>query len=126
MAKSERPRGRGFAPNPFAIDVERIGPVALITIAGEFDASCESALDSELDQLLQEDVRQVVLDLRQVVSIDSHGVRLVLKYEIRSRKDGFEYAVLPARGQVKRVFDTMGIDRLITLMDDLSSLDQEP
>jgi anti-sigma B factor antagonist len=124
-AMTSRPSGKRFTPNPYAIDVELIGPVALIAIAGEFDIGCESELDHELEELLARKVEQVVLDLREVVFIDSHGVRLMLKYEIRSRKDGFEFAVIPARGQVRRVFETMGIDRLIRLMDDLSSLDQD-
>jgi anti-anti-sigma factor len=118
------PRGKRFVPNPYAIDVEQIGPVARIAIAGELDRSCEEALDHEVGQLLEKRVEQVVLDLREVVFIDSHGVRLILKYEIRSRKDGFEFAVVPARGQVRRVFDTLGLERLIKIQDDLSSLDR--
>jgi anti-anti-sigma factor len=122
---TSRPGGKRFVPNPYAIDVEQIGPVARIAIAGEFDSGCEAAIDHEVDELLKKKVEQVILDLREVVFIDSHGVRLVLKYEIRSRKDGFEFAVIPARGQVRRVFDTMGIERLIKLQDDLSSLDHD-
>jgi anti-anti-sigma factor len=122
---TDRPRTKRFTPNPYAIDVEQIGPVARVAIAGEFDAGCEEALDREVDQVLAKMVEQVILDLREVVFIDSHGVRLILKYEIRSRKDGFEFAVIPARGQVRRVFDTMGLERLIKLQDDLSSLDHD-
>jgi len=107
-----------------AVDVERLDEVALVKVGGELDVTPAATLDARIEDLLADGVNQIVIDLREAQFIDSQGVRILVKYELRSRRDGFDLGVIPAAGQVRRVFETMGIDRLIRLQSDLESLDE--
>jgi stage II sporulation protein AA (anti-sigma F factor antagonist) len=113
------------ARNPkvlFEVDVERVHDMAIIRLAGEFDAGSEDRLDAVLDSF-EAELDHVVMDLREASFIDSHGVRMLIKYELRSREEGFRFAVIPGNGHIRRVFDTLGIDKLLNLLADLESLD---
>ena len=107
-----------------AVDVERLDEVALVKVGGELALTPAATLDARIEDLLADGVNQIVIDLREAQFIDSQGVRILVKYELRSRRDGFDLGVIPAAGQVRRVFETMGIDRLIRLQSDLESLDE--
>jgi anti-anti-sigma factor len=109
---------------PFAFDVERVDGLALIKVTGDFGIVLEATLEEEIEELIAADARQIVIDLRGARSIDSHGVRLLVKYELRSRAREFQFGVIPAAGEIRRVFETMGIDRLLRLESDLASLDE--
>jgi anti-anti-sigma factor len=106
------------------VDIEQLDELALVRVDGEFDFAPAATLDGEIEELLANGVRQIVIDLRAAHFIDSQGVRILVKYELRSRQSGFELAVIPAGGQVRRVFETMGVDRLLRLQSDLESLDE--
>ena len=107
-----------------AVDVERLDEVALVKVGGELDVTPAATLDARIEDLLADGVNQIVIDLREAQFIDSQGVRILVKYELRSRRDGFDLGVIPAAGHVRRVFESMGIDRLIRLQSDLESLDE--
>jgi len=107
-----------------AVDVERLDELALVKVGGELALTPAATLDARIEDLLADGVNQIVIDLREAQFIDSQGVRILVKYELRSRRDGFDLGVIPAAGQVRRVFESMGIDRLIRLQSDLESLDE--
>lgn len=107
-----------------AVDVERLDQLALVKVDGEFDFARAPSLDDQIEELLAAGVRQIVIDLRNAHFIDSQGVQILVKYELRSRQVGFELGVISAAGQVRRVFETMEVDRLLRLQSDLESLDQ--
>jgi anti-anti-sigma factor len=110
----------------FGMDLERLQDAALIQVRGEFDVAHEAALGRKIDSLVASGVRRIVIDLRRARFIDSQGVRVLASYELRSRFEGFQFAVIPAAdGQIRRVFETMGIERLLTLRKDLEQLDRD-
>jgi anti-sigma B factor antagonist len=106
------------------VEVERLDELALVKVGRELDLGPADTLDTRIEGLLADGVNQIVIDLRRAQFIDSSGVRILVKYELRSRRDGFELGVIPAAGHVRRVFETMGIDRLLRLQSDLESLDE--
>ena len=64
-----------MAPLAFHTTLTSAGD-ALIALTGELDLSGAPALDEEIDRLAgEEDVRRVVLDLRELEFMDSSGLR---------------------------------------------------
>jgi anti-sigma B factor antagonist len=106
------------------IDVARVDEVAVVRVGGELDISPTPVVDGHIERLLADGVRQIVIDLRDAQFIDSQGVRMLLKYELRSRERRFELGVVAATGQIRRVFETLGVDRLLRLQSDLELLDR--
>jgi anti-sigma B factor antagonist len=109
-----RPR---FA-EPFGIVVEQTGEVALLRVTGELVAEWEETVDATISQVVADGAKQVLVDLRHVSFIDSLGVRALIRNQLRARDGGFSFAVVPGRGQVFRVVKTMGLDRVLRVLDD--------
>jgi anti-sigma B factor antagonist len=59
---------------PFAIDVDAGGPVLLLRVGGEVDASTAGALGEAFDLAVREHEGHVVLDAGGVTFIDSTGI----------------------------------------------------
>jgi anti-anti-sigma factor len=91
-------------------------------IDGELDLAAEEPLADLLRTLSrEEDTHRMVVDLRKVTFLDSVGLRFVLSAEMRSRRDGFAFAVVPPRGYARKTLEASGVDRLITLVDERSA-----
>jgi anti-anti-sigma factor len=91
-------------------------------VAGELDLAAEEPLAELLRTLSEEEgTHRVVVDLRKVTFLDSVGLRFVLSAEMRSRRDGFDFAVIPPRGYARKTLEASGVDRLITLVDEHSA-----
>jgi len=50
-----------------------------------------------------------VLDLRQLTFMDSSGLRMILEWDGRARRDGISFAVSPAPAAVQRMFEVAGV-----------------
>jgi anti-sigma B factor antagonist len=81
---------------------------------GELDLVTAPALQSALQDLLDANVRHIVLDLRELEFIDSTGLRVVYWLDQLSRHDGFNAAIVRGRQGIQRVFTVAGLsDRLV-------------
>jgi anti-sigma B factor antagonist len=114
--------GLGFqaevAPLAFTTALTSAGD-ALISLTGELDLSGTTALEEEVDRLVEEDgVRRVVFDLRELEFMDSSGLRMVALAERRLRAAGRELALVRGRDAVQRVFELTRMDEHLTFVDD--------
>ena len=81
--------------------------------AGEIDLSTIATIHDQLQRLRDAGARNLVLDLRQVVFMDSCGLRLVLQWNERAHEQGFAFAVIQGPPAVARVFEICDVgDRL--------------
>jgi anti-anti-sigma factor len=103
---------------PFGITIEQTGDVALLRVTGELVAQHEEAVDEAVAQVIATGAKDVFMDLRDVSFIDSLGVRALIRNQIRSRAGDFRFGVIPGRGQVSRVVKTMGLDRVLRVLDE--------
>jgi anti-anti-sigma factor len=108
---------RRFA-EPFHIVVEQDGDLAFVRVTGELVAEQESTMEETISQVLADGAKDVLVDLRHVSFIDSLGVRALIRGQLRARDGGFSFGVVPGRGQVFRVVKTMGLDRVLRVLDD--------
>jgi anti-anti-sigma factor len=102
----------------FDIVVEHEGDVALLRVTGELVAEHEETMDEAVERVVAAGAKEVLIDLREVSFIDSLGVRTLIRNQLRSRDGGFAFGVVPGRGQVFRVVKTMGLDRVLHVVDD--------
>lgn len=94
----------------FELDTTAFGPVALITLRGELDMLATAELEATLERLTDE---IVAVDLRELLFLDSAGLRTLLL--ARDRLEGEERRLVLVRGgrAVQRVFEiTRMTDRL--------------
>jgi anti-anti-sigma factor len=100
------------------LNVEQHGDTTLLHLAGELDGTTETRLDAALASAREGGADEVILDMRRSSFIDSQGVRMLIKYDVLSRKEGFRFAVVPGTGQVLRVLKTLTLDRLVRLSEE--------
>jgi anti-sigma B factor antagonist len=109
------PGGREkIAPvDEFSVSRRRAGDVIVVAPAGEIDLATIGAVEAAVQAALAE-APALVLDLREVTFIDSAGLRLVL--ETSRRVDRF--SVVRGPGEVQRVFDLVGLDQRLDMLDE--------
>jgi anti-anti-sigma factor len=96
----------------FPVSRRRAGDVVVVAPAGEIDLATIEELETAIDTAATE-AERVVLDLREVTFIDSAGLRLVLQ---SSRAIG-AFSVVRGPREVQRVFDLVGLDGRLTMLD---------
>jgi anti-sigma B factor antagonist len=101
--------------------VEQEGAGAALRLAGEFDVSCEHAFMDAATSALEDDTRELLVDLRGLSFIDSSGLRMLIQLWMESRRGGFELSILQGNGQVRRTLEIAGLDRVLPIADTGSS-----
>jgi len=86
----------------FELDTTTLGPAALVTLRGELDMLATAQLESALERLTDE---VIALDLRDLLFLDSAGLRTILL--VRDRLSDQERRLVLVRGgrAVQRVFE---------------------
>jgi anti-anti-sigma factor len=105
-------------PDSVTVQVRRDGPTVFVRLAGQLDLAAEAPLEQVLSELVaQSGVKSLITDLRRITSLDSSGLRLLLKIEMQSRDDGFDFAVIPPHGQAMQAIRGSRVGKLIKMRD---------
>src|SRR5688572_5786031 len=86
----------------------------VVWVRGDIDAATAPLLWDELEPLLGT-TRHVVLDLSHVGFIDSPGVATIIRAVNTLRERGQRMTVRGPAPMTRRVFDTLGLTRLVTI-----------
>jgi anti-sigma B factor antagonist len=89
------------------LDTRRIRDDAFVSVEGDVDLTTFAAVASALDAA-RVGASVVVLDLREVVFMDTSGLRLVISEQQRAQADGYRFVVVPGTGRVQRLFEIAG------------------
>lgn len=100
---------------PLSLRVRRVEGAAILHVAGSVDASSVQGLRSALFELVDEGHRRVVLDLSDVLFLDSSGLGAVVSTYARLRDAGNAFAVACPNDLVFRVFRLTGLDDALTI-----------
>ncbi len=90
----------------------RVGEAIVVVPAGDIDLATVDVLEAEIDAALAEPHAELVLDLRRVEFLDSTAIRLIVQL---ARDEAF--AVVRGTGEVARVFDLVGLDGRVRMLD---------
>jgi anti-sigma B factor antagonist len=96
---------------------EVAGSMVVVTLTGELDLSTLPQAEREI--LAAEDTAPAVLlvDLSGLGFMDSSAVRLVLQADARAHATGRRLAVACGRGLPRQMFDLLGLDDRLELVD---------
>jgi anti-sigma B factor antagonist len=99
----------------FSLQVERNGDAILLAASGDLDLAATEPAESELRSAETADPKLIVFDLDRVEFIDSSGLRVLLLAAARASEEDRRFVVARASGQVKRVIEMTGGDKLFEL-----------
>ena len=101
----------------FSVSRRRVGDGVAVVAVGEIDLATIDAVQAEIDAARGE-TKLVLLDLRDVTFIDSAGVQLVLEGSRALAAEGGELVVVRGGHEVQRVFDLVGLDGRVAMVDE--------
>jgi anti-anti-sigma factor len=111
---------------PASVDVDARGSTLWITLRGELDMSNADAIEGTLRDQIEQGVDRVVIDLSQLLFIDSSGVRVLLALGSRFRERRRELIlVVPDTGIVRRVLSVSGVDAIVPVVADPEDIAQD-
>jgi anti-anti-sigma factor len=88
----------------------------VVALAGELDLASASLLEEEMAKALAADAPAIVLDLSELRFIDSTGIRLLLRLQARSPKEGNRLRMIRGTAQVQRALELTGADRVLPFL----------
>jgi anti-sigma B factor antagonist len=103
-------------PRGLTVDVVREGTSVIAALSGELDIATRTRLERSLPRVDAGD--RLVLDLRRLTFIDSSGIRLLMELDVRSRADGWSFAIVRGLGTVQRVLDLCSVGDRVLCVDD--------
>ncbi len=96
----------------------------VFTLEGKLTAANVHQFRAEIEQLAETETNLAVLDLQRLREIDSSGIgAIIAMLKVMRAKDG-EVKILRLRGEVKRIFELLRIDRSIAIHENLSEVVQ--
>jgi anti-sigma B factor antagonist len=92
-----------------SVDVSRSGATACVSAAGEVDSTSAPVLRQQLEALLDDDVRELTVDLGQVTFLDSAGLCVLAAAHRRAVRQDVTMRVLASSRAVIRPLQITGL-----------------
>jgi anti-sigma B factor antagonist len=108
-------------PTTFEVRDQSQGEVCVLAIVGELDLSTITVLAADVDAKLGESHRKLTLDLSDLTFMDSSGLRLLIDLHDRSRREGWEFTLIPStHSAANTVLRVTGADTALPFEDPTS------
>ena len=93
------------AVTPLAVERSRTDGYELLTVEGELDIATAPRMLGALNDAIDETEAPLVVDLTDVVFMDSTGLALLMNARRRVVKQGHGFAIICPNGPIARVFE---------------------
>jgi anti-anti-sigma factor len=121
MLRWRRPRARfeeaSLAARGLTIHSMRDGRAHVIRPVGELDRHTADDFEHELKRVEATDVREILVDLSRLESIDSVGLKVLILASARSRMSGGRLLLARGPDRVHRRFQTTGMESRLPFAD---------
>ena len=94
------------------IDMKRNG-IHLVKVEGRLDANFSSQLEDEIDRVLEQKTKSIILDFSEVTYLSSSGLRVLLAINKETRADG-GLVLINLGDIVKRVLEVAELKDYLT------------
>jgi anti-sigma B factor antagonist len=94
--------------------------VTVVEVSGEMDAGNSAQLGEELDHLLSEGTRKLVIDLGKVGFMNSSGLATLVHYYKLARSNCGDISLVALQPKVRQVFQLSRLDRVFDLQPDVA------
>ena len=102
------------------------GLAAIVQLGGTLDLRGAPEFDREIERLLHRDIREILVDLRQIEFMDSIGLRSMLAAHRRALRAGVPLWIVRGGLPVARILRMTGLDMTLPLIDELPRRLQGP
>ena len=100
----------------FGFETQERGDTALVRLVGELDLAEVGPLQGELDRVCSNGLKELTLDLSELVFLDSTGLHLLMKLRGRCVGQDMSLTLVPGPPSVQRLFEITGTDTQFTFV----------
>ena len=104
-------------PGPLQVRVRHDGGRCVVELEGELDVSTSEHLRTELLQLIDDGCRELVIDMSELLLIDSTGLGVLVGILKRLLQHEGEMRLQSLRPAARKVFDITGLNQVFTIVD---------
>jgi len=101
----------------FNVEIRGDDRTTVLTLSGELDLASSSELEEALERVTGWGTHVVVLDMTELEFMDSTGLQVLVKAQLRADEGGPRLEVITGSRQVRRLLRVTGADRCLTMMD---------
>src|SRR5918992_1870439 len=94
--------------------------VTVVMVSGEMNAGNSTQLEEELDHLLTEGSRKLVIDLGKVGFMNSSGLAALVRYYKLARSNCGDICLAALQPPVRQAFQLSRLDRVFDLQPDVT------
>jgi len=94
--------------------------VTVVMVSGEMDARNSNQLGKELDRLLTEGSRKLVIDLGKVDFVNSSGLATLVRYYKLAHSNCGDISLAALQPSIRQVFQLSRLDRVFDLQPDVA------
>ncbi len=91
------------------------GAWTVLDVGGEVDLSTAPALRQEVDSLIEDGVRDLIVDLERVSFMDSSGLGVLVAGHKRMSEVGGRVALVSREGPTMKILTITGLDRVFSI-----------
>lgn len=95
-----------------------------VELNGSIDNETAPDLEAELQEIIDEKTKAVILDMSNVDYVSSAGIRVVMWAKKTLQRSQANFAMVNLRPQIKKVFDVVKILPMIDIFDDMPEADK--
>jgi anti-sigma B factor antagonist len=99
------------------VDIEDRTDHAVVTAAGEIDASTADTVATAVAGALTDGYKQVLLDFARVTFIDSTGLGVLVKAHRAAAAADARFAVVHPTPQTRKLIRVLGLDQVLHIYD---------
>lgn len=105
------------------ITIETVGERCILRLAGQFRSGADDAyLRAKFEEIKALDAREMLADLREVVSMGSSAIGFIVGlYTSVTKKPGGRFMMAGANARVREVFELTNLDSVIPSRDTVES-----
>lgn len=107
------PRAASADGRALTVEKQRTGGSVHLRLSGELDAFSSDLLTRSMQAEEQQGCDEVIVDLENLLFIDSTGLRTLIEAASRAQGGGWTISVVNARGKVRLVFDLTDMDSVL-------------
>jgi anti-sigma B factor antagonist len=106
---------------PLAVERSQVDGYELLTVEGELDIATASRMIASLNEAIAEVEAPLVVDLTEVVFMDSTGLALLMNARRRMVRLGHGFAIICPKGPIARVFEIADMVQSLRVCPDRES-----
>jgi anti-anti-sigma factor len=99
------------------------GPTVRLSLTGELDVAGAARVEQELERIERDAPATLVLDLRELVFMDSTGLRVIVAADERAREQARRLVVVRGSDTVQRIIEMTRLNERLEIVDDLAAVE---